>query len=97
MNFFDYEAKYNGYSQEICPAEIPDTLRDKIQETSKKIYAHLGCAGLVCVDYICAEDGLYFLEVNTIPGMTSASLVPKMVRTAGIEMTDFLTSIIENS
>ena len=95
--FFDYEAKYNGYSQEICPAEIPDTLRDKIQETSKKIYAHLGCAGLVRVDYICAEDGLYFLEVNTIPGMTSASLVPKMVRTAGIEMTDFLTSIIENS
>ena len=49
------------------------------------------------MDYICAEDGLYFLEVNTIPGMTSASLVPKMVRTAGIEMTDFLTSIIENS
>ena len=95
--FFDYEAKYNGYSQEICPAEIPDTLRDKIQEISKKIYAHLGCAGLVRVDYICAEDGLYFLEVNTIPGMTSASLVPKMVRTAGIEMTDFLTSIIENS
>lgn len=95
--FFDYEAKYNGYSQEICPAEIPDTLRDEIQETSKKIYAHLGCAGLVRVDYICAEDGLYFLEVNTIPGMTSASLVPKMVRTAGIEMTDFLTSIIENS
>ena len=49
------------------------------------------------VDYICAKDGLYFLEVNTIPGMTAASLVPKMVRTAGIDMTDFLTTIIENS
>lgn len=95
--FFDYEAKYNGHSREVCPAEIPDSLRENIQETSKKIYAHLGCAGLVRVDYICAEDGLYFLEVNTIPGMTAASLVPKMVRTAGIDMTDFLTTIIENS
>ena len=48
------------------------------------------------MDYIYAEDGLYFLEVNTIPGMTSASLVPKMVRAAGIDITDFLTDIIEN-
>lgn len=95
--FFDYEAKYNGYSKEVCPALIPDTLRDEIQEVSKKIYAHLGCSGLVRVDYICAEDGLYFLEVNTIPGMTAASLVPQMVRASGMDMTDFLTTIIENS
>ncbi len=95
--FFDYEAKYNGHSKEVCPAQIPDSLRDEIQETSKKIYAHLGCSGLVRVDYICAEDGLYFLEVNTIPGMTAASLVPQMVRAAGMDMTDFLTTVIENS
>ncbi len=95
--FFDYEAKYNGHSREVCPAQIPDSLKDEIQETSKKIYAHLGCAGLVRVDYIAAEDGLYFLEVNTIPGMTSASLVPQMVRAAGMNMTDFLSTIIENS
>ena len=95
--FFDYEAKYNGHSKEVCPAQIPDSLRDEIQETSKKIYAHLGCAGLVRVDYICAEDGLYFLEVNTIPGMTAASLVPQMVRAAGLSMTDFLSTVIDNS
>lgn len=95
--FFDYEAKYNGHSKEICPAHIPDALRDEIQAVSKKIYAHLGCAGLVRVDYISSEEGLYFLEVNTIPGMTSASLVPQMVRAAGMSMTDFLTTIIENS
>ena len=95
--FFDYEAKYNGHSKEVCPAQIPDSLRNEIQETSKKIYAHLGCAGLVRVAYICAEDGLYFLEVNTIPGMTAASLVPQMVRAAGMDMTDFLTTVIENS
>ena len=95
--FFDYEAKYNGHSREVCPAQIPDTLRDRIQEVSKKIYAHLGCAGLVRVDYICSGDDLYFLEVNTIPGMTSASLVPQMVRAAGLTITEFLSSIIENS
>ena len=95
--FFDYEAKYNGHSREVCPAQIPDTLRDEIQEVSKKIYSHLGCAGLVRVDYISSEDGLYFLEVNTIPGMTSASLVPQMVRAAGMSMTDFLSTIIENA
>ena len=95
--FFDYEAKYNGHSREVCPAQIPDSLRDEIQEVSKKIYAHLGCAGLVRVDYIASEEGLYFLEVNTIPGMTSASLVPQMVRAAGLSMTDFLTTIIEHS
>lgn len=95
--FFDYEAKYNGYSREVCPAQIPDELRDEIQEVSKKVYAHLGCSGLVRVDYISSADGLYFLEVNTIPGMTSASLVPQMVRAAGMSMTDFLTTIIEQS
>lgn len=93
--FFDYDAKYNGQSREVCPAEIPSEVSDNIQEVSKKIYEHLGCSGLVRVDYILTDDGLYFLEVNTIPGMTAASLVPKMVRTAGMDMTDFLTAIIE--
>lgn len=93
--FFDYDAKYNGFSEEICPARISDELTETIQETSKKIYRRLGCSGIVRVDYILAEDGLYFLEVNTIPGMTSASLVPKMVRTAGLDITDILTTIIE--
>ena len=95
--FFDYEAKYNGHSREVCPAQIPDSLRDEIQDVSKKIYSHLGCAGIVRVDYIASEEGLYFLEVNTIPGMTAASLVPQMVRAAGLDMTNFLTAIIEHS
>lgn len=94
--FFDYEAKYKGQSREVCPAEISDSLRDQIQEVSKRVYEHLGCSGLVRVDYIAAEEGLFFLEVNTIPGMTSASLVPQMVRAAGLSMTDFLSTIIEN-
>lgn len=95
--YFDYDAKYNGHSEEICPAPVDDKLRELIQQTTCRLYSYLCCKGVVRMDYISAEDGLYFLEVNTIPGMTSASLVPKMLRTAGIDITEFLTTIIENS
>lgn len=94
--YFDYDAKYNGHSQEICPAPISDEQTRLLQETTCRLYAHLGCSGIVRMDYILASDGLYFLEANIIPGMTSASLVPKMVRTAGMNMTDFLTEVIES-
>ncbi|MBR3012157.1 MAG: D-alanine--D-alanine ligase [Bacteroidales bacterium] len=96
-DYFDYDAKYNGRSQEICPAPVSEDVRVLVQDTTARIYRRLGCAGVVRVDFILAEDGLYFLEVNTIPGMTSASLVPRMVRTAGMDMTSFLSIIIENS
>jgi D-alanine-D-alanine ligase len=95
--WFDYDAKYNGLSREVCPAEIPDALTREIQDISCRLYRHLGCKGLVRMDYISAADGIYFLEVNIIPGMTNASLVPKMVRAAGLDMTAFLTTIIENA
>ncbi len=94
--YFDYDAKYNGRSREVCPAEASDDIVRLVQSTTSLIYSNLGCAGLVRMDYILAEDGLYFLEVNTIPGMTSASLVPKMVRAAGLDLTDWLSDIIEN-
>ena len=94
--YFDYDAKYNGSSEEICPARIDEALAGKIKDVTCKIFTHLGCSGVVRADYILGEDGLYFLEVNTIPGMTNASLVPKMVRAAGLDMTDFLTGIIES-
>ncbi len=95
--WFDYDAKYNGLSQEVCPAEIPDALAARIQDISCRLYRHLGCKGLVRMDYLSAADGIYFLEINIIPGMTNASLVPKMVRAAGLNFTDFLTQIIENA
>ena len=95
--WFDYDAKYNGLSQEVCPAQIPEELSARIQDISCRIYRQLGCKGLVRMDYISAADGIYFLEVNVIPGMTNASLVPKMVRAAGIGFTEFLTDIIEHA
>ena len=95
--YFDYDAKYNGHSSEICPAPVSDQERELVQKTTATLYSQLGCKGVVRMDYILCADGLYFLEVNTIPGMTSASLVPKMVRTAGLDMTAFLSTIIENN
>ncbi len=96
-DFFDYDAKYLSKSDEICPADLPEAVAEGIQHTSVRIYKRLGCSGCVRMDYILAEDGLYFLELNTVPGMTAASLVPKMIRAAGLTVTDFLTTVIENA
>ena len=94
--YFDFEAKYLGKSNEICPAPIPDTLAEEISGWSRKIYEHLGCTGLIRIDYIVSQDGIYFLEINTTPGMTQASIVPKMVRAAKLDITDFLSQITDN-
>ena len=94
--FFDYEAKYLGESQEICPANIPDDLTRRIQDTTEQIYRYMGCSGLVRMDYIVQGDDIYFLETNTVPGMTAMSLVPAQVRAAGISMDEFINTLIDN-
>lgn len=81
----------------MCPAEITDAQKADISYWTERIYRHLGCTGLVRMDYIMAEDGVYFLEINATPGMTRMSLVPKMVRVAGIDMGDFFTELIESA
>ena len=85
-----------GESQEICPAPISDELTVRIQETTEKIYRYMGCKGLVRMDYIVKEDEIYFLETNTVPGMTAMSLVPAQVRAAGIPMQEFFNTLIDN-
>jgi D-alanine-D-alanine ligase len=81
--FFDYEAKYTpGMSDEITPARIDDKLTKQIQQLSSKIYDVLDCKGLVRVDFIIRKGDPYFLEINTVPGMSKNSIVPKMIRTA---------------
>ena len=94
--FFDYEAKYLGESQEICPADIPCGLTARIQETTEKIYKYMGCSGLVRMDYIVRGEEIFFLETNTVPGMTPMSLVPAQVRAAGISVGEFVNTLIEN-
>ena len=93
-DFFDYEAKYLGMSNEICPAPISEELTKDIQDLTAKIYKYMGCSGLVRIDYIVKGYDIYFLEINTIPGMTAMSLVPAQVRAAGIDMGDFFTTLI---
>jgi D-alanine-D-alanine ligase len=95
--FFDFDAKYNGQSEEITPARISDELTAKIQRTTSKIYDVLGAKGIIRVDFIIppAEEPA-LLEVNTTPGMTATSFIPQQVRAAGLTMREVLTDIIEN-
>ncbi len=95
--FFDYDAKYKGLSDEITPARIPDEVRDKVQTLTSQIYDLLGCQGIVRIDYILTEGyQINLLEINTTPGMTVTSFIPQQVCAAGLEMRDVLTDIIEN-
>ncbi len=84
--FFDYAAKYDGFSNEVTPAEVAPEVAHHIQEVSYRLYDLLGCSGIVRFDYIYDEERreLYFLEVNTIPGQSAESIVPKQARAMGI-------------
>lgn len=96
--FFDYEAKYtNGLSNEVVPADISKDISDKCQSISANLYERLNCRGVVRFDYILNGDIFYFLEVNTVPGLTAQSIVPKMARAHGWTMTELCTRLIEES
>jgi len=95
--FFDYEAKYTpGRSDEITPAKMPVTVTDEIKRLSSEIYDLLGCKGIVRVDFIVADDKPLFLEINTVPGMTAESLIPKQAYAAGIKLDDLYSMVIED-
>lgn len=95
--FFDYEAKYTpGKSDEVTPAMIPATLTDKVQQLSLRVYDLLGCRGIVRVDFIIVNESPNFLEINTIPGMTDESLVPKQAQAAGIGLRELYSMVIED-
>jgi D-alanine-D-alanine ligase len=95
--FFDYEAKYNGASEEITPARIPDELTGRVQALTSAIYDILDAQGLIRVDYILTEGGkINLLEVNTTPGMTPASFIPQQVAAAGMTMREVLGEIIDD-
>lgn len=96
--FFDYESKYNSnLNQEIIPAPVDEKILNEIKQKSEYIYQKLNCSGIVRVDYILHEDELFFLEINTNPGMTSESIVPKMIKYDKINITDLFTKLIEES
>lgn len=98
--FFDYEAKYTpGLTEEVTPAHIPDDLADRIGTLSEMLYKDLYCRGVVRFDYIYNEDKdiIYFLEVNTMPGQSDASIVPQQVKASGRTLREFYDNLITQS
>ena len=95
--FFDYEAKYTpGKSDEIAPADLPPAVTAEIQRISEFVYELLGCKGIVRVDFIVVDDKPFFIEINTVPGMTKESLVPKEAAAAGISLEELYSMAVEN-
>jgi len=96
-DFFDYEAKYQGASTEVTPAELDETSADKIRDAAKKIYAVFNCRGVVRIDFILEENSKYpyMLEINTIPGQSDASIVPQQVKAMGWSLKEFYTKLVE--
>lgn len=96
-DFFDYEAKYLGASQEITPAEIDDATTQQIKDEAVKIYQIFNCKGIVRIDFIydAAAGKPFMLEINTVPGQTEASLVPQQVKVMGWNMTEFYTALLD--
>ena len=96
--FFDYAAKYDGFSNEVTPAEVDKAISDLIQQVSSQLYDLLDCRGIVRFDYIydTAKDELFFLEVNTIPGQSAESIVPKQARAMGISTRQLYEMVIQS-
>ena len=97
--FFDYEAKYEGASEEITPAQIEEEMAEKIRDAAKKIYGILNCRGVVRIDFIYQEaiGEPFMLEVNTVPGQSEASIIPQQVKAMGWTLKDFYTALIEEA
>ena len=96
-DFFDYEAKYEGKHKEVTPANINLDLENKLKTEAKKIYKVLKLSGFSRIDFIVENQLPYFLEINTIPGMTEHSIFPKQVRLNNLNMTELFTEIIQNT
>ena len=95
--FFDYEAKYTpGKSDEVTPAKMTSKITDEVQRLSSRIYDLLGCKGIVRVDFIVVGGEPLFLEINTVPGMTEESLIPKQSLAAGIRLEELYSMVIED-
>ncbi len=98
-DFFDYEAKYQGASEEITPANITAEMQEQIRSTARKVYEVFNCRGVVRIDFIYNEEAKqpYILEINTVPGQSAASIVPQQVQIMGWNLKDFYSSLIEEA
>ncbi len=97
--FFDFEAKYQGLSEEITPANLEEVYAEKIRAAAKRAYEVLNCRGIVRIDFILneANNEAYMLEVNTVPGQSEASIIPQQVKAMGWTLKDFYSAVIEEA
>ncbi len=93
-DFFDYEAKYEGKSQEITPARINKKQEEKVRAIAKKVYTVLNMSGFSRSEYILVNDIPHFLEMNTVPGLTEESILPQQASEAGISLTALFDNAI---
>jgi D-alanine-D-alanine ligase len=98
-DFFDYEAKYLGKSEEITPAKVDERVAEKVRSAAKKIYSVFNCRGVVRIDFIYneKEGEPFMLEINTVPGQSEASIVPQQVKAMGWTLKEFYTALIEEA
>ncbi len=96
--FFDYEAKYTeGKAEEFTPARLDEDLVRKCQELAMRIYDLTDSSGIIRVDFIIKGNQLYFLELNSIPGMSRESIIPKQINSMGMKMEEVLQQVIDNA
>lgn len=94
--FFDYESKYDAdLVEEVCPAQISEDLADRLKNQALKIHELIGARHISRSDFIVSANNIYFLEINTIPGMTDPSLLPKAIKAQGLDFSSLLSSWIE--
>ena len=93
--FFDFEAKYEGASREITPADISTSVKSQMQSIGIEIYSLLKCRGMVRIDYILVEsDQIAVLEINSVPGFSKMSILPQQLSEAGISIQEMITRVI---
>lgn len=92
--FYDYKSKYEDDSTKIVFSTLPKFLQDMIQEIAKKVFIILKCKGYARVDMIVHQEQIVVLEINTLPGMTSHSLIPKAIEAKGLSYSQFLDTLI---
>ena len=94
--FFDFDAKYQGLSEEITPARISETLFNQIQRLSERIYVEMKCRGMIRVDFIIQKETPFVVEINTVPGFSEASIIPQQAACAGIDKTALISAVIQS-
>ena len=94
-DFFDYEAKYLGKSEEVTPANLSEEIKNRVEETAKKVYEALGMSGFSRTDFIIMNDVPHFIEINTNPGLSPQSIFPQQAAYSKMPMSDLLDNEIK--